>query len=84
MIFQEKLDFPLESNEGKMLLSAIAILTTLSKEDIDSGRFGKLSNSYSVLKEIVKLANKKYYEEEYNQHLKSTQRDKKIQEIIEK
>ena len=70
------------THEGMLVLSALAILTSLSQKDILSGRFGGISNPDSVFQEIVKLANKIYYEEEYKLHIISENRDNKINNII--
>lgn len=70
--------------EGKLLLSAISALTSLTKEDIDKVRYGGSSNPDCVFREIVEIANKVYYEEEYKAFKLKQDRDNKVNKLLEK
>lgn len=76
-------DFNDKTNEGKMLLAAMAILTSIDFEDIKSGRFGGMTHPEDAFKSVVDIANKIYYEDEYKLYLKSLDRDKKVSSIID-
>lgn len=84
MINYKKLyDLNLESAEGQLLMSALAILTSLDKEHIKSGEYGECSHPDNVLGKVVDLANKLYYKEEYEKYLISENRNNKINGIID-
>ena len=76
-------DFSGDTPEGKMLLAAVAILTSIEPIDIKENKFGGMSHVDNVIKQIAELANKIYYEEEYKQHKKTLKRDNKINEILD-
>ena len=68
--------------EGKLLLSAIAILTSIDVEDIKSNKWGGMTHPDDALEQIVELTNKIYYEDEWNLEQQRIKRDKKISQIL--
>lgn len=75
-------DIKTDSKEGKMLVAAIAILTTIEHKNIDSGRFGSSITPEDAIRELSKLANMLYYAEEYSLWLKATKRENLISDIL--
>lgn len=75
-------NFSVDSDEGKIMLAAIAILTSLTHEDIKSNRYGGCSNPHSVFDIVVDLANKIYFESEWKLDQLNKKRIEKIN-IIE-
>jgi len=74
--------FSIETDEGKMLLAALAILTSIDCEDITSGKFGGMTHPQDAFESVMELANKIYYEDEYELYLSSLERDKKIDSLL--
>lgn len=70
------------TKEGMLLMSALAILTSLSHKDITDKKFGGVTQPDDVFKRIQDLANKIYFEEEYKKYLLTESRDSKINNII--
>lgn len=70
-----------DTDEGKMLLSAIAILTSLTCKDIKEQKYGGMSSPHSVFDRIKDLSNKIFFEEEYKKYIKSVERQNKIDSI---
>jgi len=68
--------------EGKMLIMAMAILTSMDVQDITDRNFGGMSNPYDVFEKIIDLTNKVYYEEEYKDYELIKKRDEKIAKVI--
>lgn len=75
--------FSTESDEGKMLLAAISILTSIDVQDIRENKFGGMSHPDDVVSYICVIANKIYFEEEYKQYQEALIRDMKINLIID-
>lgn len=75
-------DFSTNSIEGKLLLAALAILTTISEKHLNEKRFGTSTHPDDALKEIVNLANRMYYEEEYKQWKHTEKRNTKIDNLL--
>lgn len=75
-------NFDHSTNEGKMLLAALAILTTIDHEDINSRKYGGSTHPYDAFDSVLDLANKIYYEDEYKLYLSSVERDNKINDVI--
>lgn len=71
-----------KTDEGKLLIAALAILTSIDTEDIKSGKWGGMTHPDEALDQIQDLANKIYFEEEWKSHQKSIDRDKKIIEVL--
>jgi hypothetical protein len=76
-------DFNGDTLEGKLLLSAIAILTSIDQEDIKSCKWGGMTSPDTVMEQIVELTNKIFYEEEWKLEQERIKRDKKINQILE-
>jgi tRNA G26 N,N-dimethylase Trm1 len=69
------------SNEGKLLLAALAILTSMTPEEVGP-KWGGSIHPDDALKRVVDLANKIYFEEEYKAEEKLKGRDQKITQIL--
>jgi hypothetical protein len=76
-------DFNGDTLEGKLLLSAIAILTSIDQEDIKSCKWGGMTSPDTAMEQIVELTNKIFYEEEWKLEQERIKRDKKINQILE-
>lgn len=68
--------------EGKMLIAAMSILTSMSIDDLNTHRFGGWSHPHDVLIEVEKIANMVFYEEEYLSEKKLRDRDDNINKIL--
>lgn len=83
MIEHSKLtDINLNSTEGKLLMAAIAILTSIEPKHIISGKWGSSLNPDKAVEKITELANKIYYEEEWRKEQFIKERDIKINKIL--
>ena len=83
MIEHEKLtDINLESPEGKLLMAAVAILTSIDHKHIDSHKWGGMLSPDKAVKQITELANKIYYEEEWEKEQQRIKRDNNINNIL--
>ena len=83
MIDYNKLtDINLNSTEGKLLMAAIAILTTIDHKHITSGNWGGSITPDTAVKKITELANKIYYEEEFKAEQQRIIRDNNINKIL--
>lgn len=79
MINYSHYDIDTKTDDGMLLLAALAILTSINKDHLESGRFGSKSSPPNVLQEIVDLANKMYYPDEYINY----KRNKDIDKIVD-
>ena len=70
-----------EFDEGKLLLAALAVLTSMSKTDITDGKCGGNVHSDDAFKKIVDLANQVFHKEELQIEQDKTERDNKISRI---
>ena len=68
--------------EGKLLIMALAALTSLSLDDIKDKRWGGSVSPDDALERIVDIANQVYYEDEWKSEQKMKKRDKKINIIL--
>lgn len=75
-------DFNDNSPEGKLLLGAISILTSIKGEDIKSGKWGGMIHPDTALLKIQDLANRIYYEEEWKREQIKIMRNTKINSIL--
>ena len=75
-------DFNDNSPEGKLLLAAISILTTISEEDLKDNKWGGMVHPDDALLKIQDLANRIYYEEEWKIEQIKIKRDTKINSIL--
>ena len=73
-----------KTEEGKLLLMAIAILTSIKPDDIKSNKWGGWVHPDDALMKVQDLANEIYYEEEYKAEKKRIMRDNKINSILTK
>ena len=71
-----------DSEEGQLLLMAIAILTSIKPEDIKEDKWGGMVHPDDALERIQDLANKIYYEEEWKGEQIKIMRDNKLNKII--
>lgn len=85
MITHSKLsDINLNTPEGQLLMSAVAILTSIGHKHITTNQWGGNLNPDKCVKQISDLANKIYYEEEWEKEMQRIKRDNKINQIINK
>ena len=75
-------DFNDNSPEGKLLLAAISILTTISEEDLKDNKWGGMIHPDNALLKIQDIANRIYYEEEWKAEQIKIKRDTKINSIL--
>lgn len=75
-------DFNGDTHEGKLLLAAIAVLTSVDYEDIKSQKWGGMTHPDTAMEQIVELANKIFYEEEWKLEQERIKRDNKINKIL--
>lgn len=76
-------NFNQNSVEGKLLMSALAILTSIDKKDICKGKYGGANHPDTVMKNVWDLANKTFYEDEYREYVIIESRNKKISKLVE-
>lgn len=72
------------TDEGKMLLAAIGILTSINQEDIKKKRFGGMISPNEAYTKVVDLANRIFYENEYKIEKKRKRKKKNRQRLINK
>jgi hypothetical protein len=70
------------SPEGKLLLMALAILTSIKGEDIKDNKWGGMVHPDDALMKVQDLTNQIYYEEEFKAEKKRIMRDNKINSIL--
>jgi hypothetical protein len=75
-------DFDVDTHEGKLLLAAIAVLSSVDCEDIKSHKWGGMTHPDKAMEQIVELANKIFYEKEWEIEQERIKRDNKINSII--
>ena len=71
-----------ESDEGKLLLAAIAILTSITEGDIKEKKWGGMTHPDRALNQVEDLAMKIFHEEQYDRYLLTKGRDSKINSIL--
>lgn len=72
-----------QSEEGKILMMAIAILTSVDEDEIKDRKWGGMTHPDDAIKRVVELTNKVYYEEEWKLEQVRIIRDNKINSIID-
>ena len=72
------------TEEGKLLLMAISILTSIKPEDVKSNKWGGWVHPDDALMKVQDLTNEIYHEEEYRADQKRIIRDNKINSILKK
>jgi len=70
-------------DEGKLILAAISILTSIDSEQIKRKRWGGMISPDQAHDQIVELANRIFFEEEYKQIEFQNKRNKIIEGIID-
>ena len=70
--------FDTDTQEGMLLLASVAVLTG----NIDISKYGSNKTPDEVFKHIQDLANRIFFEEEYNQAELQKKRNKKLEQII--
>ena len=69
--------------DSKLLMMALAILTSLTKEDIENNIWGGWVQPDIAFRQVVELANKVYYKEEWEAAEKiKRNRDNKLNQIL--
>ena len=71
-------------DEGKILLAAISILTSIDEEDIKRKRFGGMVSPDQAYKTVVDLANRIFYEFEYKNEKKRKRKESRRNRLITK
>lgn len=71
-----------KTNEGKLLLAAIAILTSIDPEHIKNNKWGGSISPQQAMDQLLDLANKTYYKEEWEVEQIKLERDKKINDLL--
>jgi DNA phosphorothioation-dependent restriction protein DptG len=72
-----------DTEATKLLVTAVAILTSLHEEDIEEEVWGRTVHPDEALKKIVELANKLYYFDEWESEQKSIERIDKIDDLLD-
>lgn len=71
-----------DTDEGKILLAALAILTSIDKKDIKEGKWGGMVHPDDAFIRVVELANRIFYEEEWKSEEVLRKRSERIDNII--
>jgi|LakMenEpi03Aug12_release.lakeMendotaPanAssembly.Ray.scaffolds.fasta_scaffold2206462_1 DNA phosphorothioation-dependent restriction protein DptG len=82
MITIKKISELPDTEVTKLLITAVAVLTSISEADIEEEMWGGTVQPDDALKQIVELANKLYYFEEWESEEKSKERIEKINKIV--
>lgn len=77
-------EFDSDTPEGKVLLAAISILSSIEYKDIKENKWGGMVHPDDALKQVVELANKIYYEEEWKLEQERIKRDNTISKVLDK
>ena len=83
MINLKKINQISDTNEGKSLIAAIAILTSLDSKDLESEKWGGNVHPDDALERVVDLANKIYHEKEWMSEQIIKQREIKLNKILD-
>ena len=71
-------------DEGKLLLAAISILTSIDSEQIKRKRWGGMISPDQAHDQIVELANRIFFEEEFKTEVKRKRKEKRRTRLINK
>ena len=74
-------DIP-STDEGKVLIAAIAILTSLDKQDLKNNLWGDMVHPDDALERVVELANKIFYKEEWKSNQIIKEREYKLNKLL--
>ncbi|MCK9476789.1 MAG: hypothetical protein M0R46_12760 [Candidatus Muirbacterium halophilum] len=72
----------MKTDEGKLLLASLAILTTITEEDIINEIYGVTTTPDQVFDKIQILANKIYYNEEFEKEQIRLKRENKMKKLF--
>jgi len=75
-------DIDLNTEEGQLLMAAVAILTSIDHKHIKSNKWGSNLHPDKAVKQIADLANKIYYEQEWLAEEIKKDRNNKINNIL--
>jgi len=75
-------NFDCESTEGKLLMAALSVLTSIDKKDIQKGQYGGMNHPDTVMENLWKLSNYIFHQKEYEEWEVVENRDKKIENIL--
>lgn len=79
MINKSSLDsIDITSEEGQLLMSALAVLSSIEPKHIESGKFGPSAHVDDILEYLSDLSNRMYHTSEYKSYL----REYKIDSIV--
>jgi len=71
-------------DEGKLLLAAISILTSIDSDQIKRKRWGGMISPDQAHDQIVELANRIFFEEEFKTEVKRKRKEKRRTRLINK
>jgi PleD family two-component response regulator len=71
-------------DEGKLLLAAISILTSIDSDQIKRKRGGGMISPDQAHDQIVELANRIFFEEEFKTEVKRKRKEKRRTRLINK
>ena len=74
--------FSQDSTEGKLLMAALAVLTSIDKKDIREGQYGGMNHPDIIMENLWELSNYIFYQKEYEEWEAIENRDKKINDIL--
>ncbi len=83
MITIKKISELPDTEVTKLLVTAVAVLTSLNEEDIEEEVWGGTVQPDEALRKIVELANKLYYFDEWESEQKSIERIDKIDGLLD-
>ena len=76
-------NFDCESTvEGKLLMAALSVLTSIDKKDIRKGQYGEMNHPDTVMENLWDLANYIFHQKEHEEWKLVENRDKKIDILI--
>jgi hypothetical protein len=70
------------TDEGKLLLAALAILTSITEEDVSNKKWGGMVSPDVALERIEDLAMKIFYQSDYDKYLLTKLRDDRIDSLL--
>lgn len=79
--------FDMTSNEGKLLLAALSILTSITPDQIKEGEYGGMNHPDIVTEKVWRIANYIFHEDDFKKFEESERvsklRDTKIMDILD-
>jgi hypothetical protein len=81
--YRKFIEFNQDSVEGKLLMAALAVLTSIDKDDIRKGKYGGMNHPDMVMENIWDLANYIFHQKEHEEWLFVENRDNKISDILQ-